>query len=107
MLLVRKGVVGWKMHPQNILGKPDFWFVNRKIAIFIDGCFWHGCLCRTHTPYANKDYWIKKLDRNKKRDKSVNRDLKKSGIKVLRIWEHEVKNMPSVVTKLHKYLGFR
>ncbi len=72
--------------------KPDLVMVSRKTCIFIDGCFWHKCPnCYKH-PKSNKKYWLPKIKRNAERDKEQNRYLKKNGWKVVRIWEHELKN---------------
>ena len=69
--------------------RPDIVFVSSRIAIFIDGCFWHSCPEHGSTPVANRDYWAGKLKRNVARD-TLNTDaLKESGWGVVRIWEHE------------------
>lgn len=92
MFLIHKGVSGWKMHPKDIPGKPDFWFPNKHLAIFVDGCFWHGYFCITHIPYKNPDYWKKKIERNVARDKEVTNQLKGMKIRALRVWEHELRD---------------
>ena len=91
LALVRSGISGWKMHASEIIGKPDFYFPEKKLAIFIDGCFWHGCPKCGHIPKTNTEYWREKISRNKKRDKSVTRKLRYRNYKVIRIWEHELK----------------
>jgi DNA mismatch endonuclease (patch repair protein) len=93
--LISKGIRGWKMNVSNLPGKPDFVFTNRKVAIFVDGCYWHGCSkCRT-IPISNRKFWKKKIEGNIKRDNLVNRKLRKLGWKVLHIWEHDIKKNPS------------
>ena len=77
---------GWRRN-WKLFGKPDFVFPKNKIALFVDGCFWHGHDCRNTTPQSNKDYWEKKIFRNRERDKKVNSTLTKAGWKVIRIWE--------------------
>lgn len=64
-----------------MLGKPDFIFPKQKIALFVDGCFWHGCPLPKHSnmPKNNPEFWAKKLQANKDRDKFVNRQLRKAG----------------------------
>jgi len=90
-MLAGMGIGGWKKNVQNIAGKPDVAFPNQKIAIFVDGCFWHGCPhCHRKLPTTNRKYWKKKIDRNIELAKSYNRQLKDDGWKVIRIWEHEV-----------------
>jgi DNA mismatch endonuclease (patch repair protein) len=71
-------------------GKPDIVLKKYKTAIFLDSCFWHGCKKHCRIPTARKKYWTEKIERNKKRDKEVDRYYKKIGWKVIRIWEHEM-----------------
>ena len=92
LALVRSGISGWKMHASEIIGNPDFYFPEQKLAIFIDGCFWHGCPKCGHIPKTNTEYWREKIARNKKRDQSVTRKLRYRNFKVIRIWEHELQN---------------
>lgn len=92
LALVRDGISGWNMHEPDIIGKPDFYFPDQKLAVFIDGCFWHGCPRCGHIPKTNTEYWREKIARNKKRDKSTTRKLRYRKYKVLRFWEHELKN---------------
>lgn len=75
-----------------LLGRPDMLFPNKRLAIFVDGCFWHGCFEHCQLPKTNQVFWQKKLSKNTKRDKEVNRLLKQDGWRVLRFWEHEVKH---------------
>jgi DNA mismatch endonuclease (patch repair protein) len=72
-------------------GKPDIVFISKKMAVFIDGCFWHKCPKCCVAPKSNKKYWLPKLEKNVKNDKKNNKALKKLGWKVVRIWEHEIK----------------
>lgn len=71
-------------------GKPDFALKNKRITIFIDGCFWHKCPICYKTPKSNRKYWLPKIKRNIERAKEVEKSLKKEGWRVLRFWEHEV-----------------
>jgi DNA mismatch endonuclease (patch repair protein) len=82
----------YKFHEnvENILGKPDIVFKRKKIAIFIDSDYWHGNPKRFKLPKSNRKYWISKINRNKLRDKFVNKSLKTMGWKVLRIWEYDI-----------------
>src|SRR3972149_1453924 len=92
--LISSGISGWKLHPNDIIGKPDFVFPEKRVAIFIDGCFWHGCKkCRT-IPATNRAFWLKKIERNRGRDKEVTHTLGRAGWSVLRFWEHEIKKKP-------------
>jgi len=77
---------------------------QERLAIFIDGCFWHGCPKCHIEPKSNIDYWLPKINRNKKRDKAVNAELKRRGWTVVRFWEHSLKRPKLVLKKLQKNL---
>jgi len=95
------GIRGWKQNALSITGKPDIAFLNQKIAIFVDGCFWHGCpYCRRKLPKTNYEYWDKKIKRNIKLAKIYNKQLKREGWKVIRIWEHEVRDSTELKSRL-------
>jgi DNA mismatch endonuclease (patch repair protein) len=84
------GITGWRRH-QPVFGKPDFIFRKLRVAVFVDGCFWHGCLQHATKPRNNAAFWRRKFVANKARDLLVNRTLRKAGWRVVRIWEHELK----------------
>ncbi|MFC1789648.1 very short patch repair endonuclease [Patescibacteria group bacterium] len=96
--LKKKGLRGY-LNNAKITGRPDLYFPREKIAIFIDGCFWHKCPKCYKKPRSNVKFWNKKIKDNKRRDKNVNKILKKKGIRVLRFWEHRVKNNPGYCYK--------
>ena len=75
----------------NLPGRPDIAFTRARIAVFVDGCFWHGCPVHGRIPTSNLEYWDPKLRRNIGRDKENNEKLEEMGWKVLRFWEHDVK----------------
>lgn len=81
---------GFSYQPKNIYGNPDFIHKKEKIAVFIDGCFWHGCPFCYKEPKSNKEYWIPKIKLNKQRDKRNRTFLRKKGWNILIIWEHEI-----------------
>ena len=86
---------------KTIFGKPDIVFRKKKILVFIDSCFWHGCPKHCRLPSARRSYWVNKINRNKSRDKEVNRILKKEDWKVFRFWEHNLKrNHDSCLKKI-------
>ncbi len=89
----------FRKNVKNIFGKPDIVFPKKKIAVFLDSCFWHSCPYHSNIPATNKTYWIPKLIRNKERAKEVNKYLRKNGWTVLRFWEHQVKNQFDDVIK--------
>ena len=80
-------------------GRPDFAWPGRKIAIFVDGCFWHGCAKCKYPPRTNVDFWANKIETNRARDKRVRRALRRDGWVVLRFWEHEVRQQPAKVVR--------
>ena len=70
--------------------RPDFIFPKLRLAIFVDGCFWHGCPQHGTQPKGNRLFWKKKFARNIARDRLVNRTLRSANWRVLRVWEHEL-----------------
>jgi DNA mismatch endonuclease (patch repair protein) len=84
-------------------GKPDVVFVSARVAIFVDGCFWHGCPIHGSIPATNKQFWMNKLKNNIARDREVTELLTASGWLVLRFWTHELKDdLENVVRKITK-----
>jgi DNA mismatch endonuclease (patch repair protein) len=107
-LLRKNKISGWRRHSGSIAGRPDFIFQKQKIAIFVDGCFWHGCPKCNLVPKSNKIYWSGKIIRNKKRDRNVSAELRKAGWIIIRIWEHTLKNSKSsqnAVDKIAKIMA--
>ncbi|MCK4792627.1 MAG: very short patch repair endonuclease [Desulfobacteraceae bacterium] len=101
-LLFAKGVRGYRVH-YRLPGKPDIVFPKKKIVVFIDGCFWHKCSKCFIKPQTNKGFWKEKINSNVERDRVVNKQLKKMGWKIIRIWEHEVrKNLNKSYLKVFK-----
>lgn len=91
LALVRAGISGWKMHNRALPGNPDFVFPKEQIAVFVDGCFWHGCRRCGHIPKTNTSFWHAKIQRNIERDRANIRKLRERDFIVTRIWEHELK----------------
>jgi DNA mismatch endonuclease (patch repair protein) len=100
-LLRRNKITGWRRN-QKIFGKPDFMFRNARLAVFVDGCFWHGCPKHGTKPKGNAAFWRKKISRNQARDRLVTRTLRSANWRVLRIWEHELarKNEPRLLRRI-------
>lgn len=96
-----KNIKGWRRNFK-LFGNPDFVFPKQRLAIFTDGCFWHGHDCRNTKPEDNKQYWQKKIQRNRTRDQLVNETLSQKKWMVIRIWECELKkkNRPILEEKL-------
>jgi DNA mismatch endonuclease (patch repair protein) len=71
-------------------GSPDILFVRARVAVFVDGCFWHGCPVHYTAPRSNIDFWKRKAGENRARDDRVDRELAQLGWRVIRVWECEV-----------------
>jgi DNA mismatch endonuclease (patch repair protein) len=89
-LLRSAHISGWRRHA-NLPGKPDFTFPKKLLAVFIDGCFWHGCPRCYRLPEDNRPYWRKKVRGNRERDRRNSSLLRRDGWRVLRLWEHSLK----------------
>lgn len=86
-------------------GKPDIVFPGRKLAVFMDGCFWHGCPRCYKEPDNNREFWQKKIVKNKERDQYVSKVLGDLGWTVIRVWEHEIRsNLDEVAEMIFQYL---
>ena len=102
-LMRAEGIRGWRRHLP-IPGRPDFSFRKQKVAVFVDGCFWHGCPKCFRLPKQNRAFWKAKIEGNRKRDRSVNGRLRRLGWKVLRIKECSLKSQNKVLDKIKKIL---
>ncbi len=100
MALVKAGIRGWILHPNEMFGNPDIFFVKKKLAIFVDGCFWHGCGSCGHIPKTRPAFWKAKIERNQERANIVKVKLRQKSIKVMRVWEHVLKDPQ----KLEKFI---
>jgi len=90
-MLAGMGLKGWKKNAETITGKPDVVFTDQRVAVFIDGCFWHGCPhCQRKLPVTNREYWERKIKRNVELARIYNEQLQQDGWTVVRIWEHEM-----------------
>jgi len=88
-LFRRQCINGWRRHPP-LFGTPDFIFPKLKLAVFVDGCFWHNCPKHSNLPLNNRPFWKRKLESNWRRDRLVGRTLRARGWRVLRVWQHEL-----------------
>jgi DNA mismatch endonuclease (patch repair protein) len=102
-ILREHGINGWRRN-RPLPGKPDFIFSKQRLAVFVDGCFWHGCPKHGRKPDSNQHYWLSKLQRNKSRDREVNRLLRNRGWNVLRLWEHELVREASAAERVKSSL---
>ena len=101
----KAGIKGWRRHvaiklvlgprvakrvgTAQLIVRPDFVFRRERVAVFVDGCFWHRCPLHSTVPANNREFWEQKLARNVERDRLHDKELKKAGWRVLRFWEHE------------------
>jgi len=91
-LLRSAGITGWRRH-WPLPGRPDFVFHAQRLAVFADGCFWHGCPRCYRMPGDNRPYWSAKVADNRRRDRRTGAVLRAAGWRVLRIWEHSLKTL--------------
>jgi DNA mismatch endonuclease (patch repair protein) len=103
--LIRASIRGWKLNPADLLGKPDFVFREQRLLLFVDGCYWHGCPNCYRRPSSNTAYWDAKVIRNRSRDAKTTAQLKRDGWRVMRIWEHQLSDMDSVLRKVKALLA--
>jgi len=104
-LFKQLGLKGWRRNYKIVGIRPDFVFRNKRIAVFADGCFWHGHNCRNLTPKQNSEYWQKKIENNRIRDKQINERLERKRWKVIRVWECELeKNPQKVMRRINRFL---
>jgi DNA mismatch endonuclease (patch repair protein) len=81
----------WVSNDRSLPGCPDFHFPREHIAVFVDGCFWHGCpTCKRRMPRNNREFWLEKIKGTRRRDERLRRLLRRNGYSVLRVWEHEI-----------------
>ncbi|MDB6140719.1 MAG: mismatch repair protein Vsr [Verrucomicrobiaceae bacterium] len=111
------GITGWRRHVPLKAGgtgrralvkvKPDFVFRAQRVAVFVDGCFWHGCPRHGTRPRQNREFWEAKITRNIARDRKVARALRREGWAVLRMWECALtkKRAPATMARLERALG--
>ena len=94
-VLIRAGLRGWSVGGDRAIGSPDFVFRRRQVAVFVDGCFFHGCPRCGHVPKTNVRYWTAKIARNQRRDRRMGRIARARGYAVVRVWECELRYWPS------------
>jgi DNA mismatch endonuclease (patch repair protein) len=92
-------ITGWRRH-KPLPGKPDFIFPRRRLAVFVDGCFWHGRRWHLRMPKENRPYWRRKINGNMTRDRANTLRLKQAGWRVVRIWGHSLKRPELVAGRI-------
>jgi DNA mismatch endonuclease (patch repair protein) len=98
-------ITGWRRHLP-LPGKPDFCFVRQKVAVFVDGCFWHGCPKCYIRPKSNQRFWDEKRHANMARDRKVCRELKSLGFRVIRLYEHQLKTPDRPLKRIVRALEY-
>jgi DNA mismatch endonuclease (patch repair protein) len=101
-------VRGYRLHG-NVPGRPDLVFTRTRVAVFVDGCFWHRCRkCAIPLPRSNRSYWLPKFARIAVRDRSANRRLRTMGWSVIHVWEHQISEDPfTCATKIARKVSAR
>lgn len=88
-----RGLRGWRLHPKRVPGRPDLAWIGLRVAVFVDGAFWHG-----HPDYywgQSGRFWDEKIERNRARDKRINAELSEAGWRVVRLWDFELEHAPA------------
>ena len=86
------GIEGWVQHPSDVPGRPDFYFPQERLAVFVDGCFWHACPKCGRIPKTRVAFWREKIEGNRRRDLALTRRLRRHGYHVMRLWEHSLRD---------------
>lgn len=100
--LSTEGIRGYRLHGKDIPGNPDVVFRKKRVVVFVDGCFWHGCPKCHREPSTNQTYWKMKVQRNRDRDATVTQKCIDAGWRVVRVWEHDVLKTPAAVAQTVK-----
>lgn len=97
-------ITGWRRNAP-VYGHPDFVFPKCQVALFVDGCFWHGCPKHGSQPATNRSFWRRKLARNLARDRHVSYELRKEGWSVVRVWQHDLREPTRVAERIRRILA--
>lgn len=102
----KSGLSGYRLHWKKAAGKPDIAYPKRKLAIFVNGCYWHRCPhCNPSSPKTHKKFWERKFAKNIERDQRKTNELRKAGWSVITVWECQIKEkMPLVIKKIRNVL---
>jgi len=97
-------ITGWRRRAK-VFGSPDFVFRSVRLAVFVDGCFWHGCPTHGSIPASNREFWTTKLERNVARDRLVGKTLTRRGWRILRLWQHELREEELVAHRVRESIS--
>lgn len=97
----------YRLHRSDLPGKPDLVFPKFHKVVFVHGCFWHGhdCARGARVPVQNREYWTRKIARNRERDKAAEASLRASGWRIAIFWECELKDKEGAARRLRRFLG--
>lgn len=90
--LRKAGATGYRLHSKDLPGRPDLAFIRWRVAVFVDGVFWHGHPDHWSPEKAASDYWREKIERNMRRDRAADERLSNMGWTVIRVWDIEVRD---------------
>ena len=107
IVLDAEGLTIYRRHAAELPGSPDFVFDAARLVVFLDSCYWHGCPKHLRMPQSNVEYWEQKIARNRARDRRQNRELKALGWRVLRLWEHELREPAGALRRLRRALAVK
>lgn len=91
----------YRVHDRTLPGTPDISNKRKRLAVFVDGCFWHGCPTCRSIPQTNADFWRSKIDGNRRRRGRVKKALEERGFSVIEVWEHEANDPEAVLAKIN------
>lgn len=105
-IILRKALRAKGLRFRTYYGKEriDIAFPSKKLAVFVDGCFWHGCPIHSHIPKSNEEYWLPKLSKNIARAKAKDERLKTDGWEIMHFWEHELARVNDIAIKVQAAL---
>ena len=89
-VLEAHGIEGWVRHPPEVPGRPDYYFPQYRLALFVDGCFWHACPKCGRIPKSRVEFWQDKIAGNRRRDLALTRRMRRQDYHVMRLWEHSL-----------------
>ena len=98
--LFKAGIRGYRLHKKGVPGRPDIVFSRKRIAVFVNGCFWHRCPhCNLPLPKTHRSFWAKKFELNELRDQRKVAELEVGAWRVMTVWEHEIRQDVTVAVK--------
>ena len=104
-MLQSSGILGWRRHARVAGSFPDFAFPLHRLAVFVDGCFWHGCPIHFRPPSSNRAYWGPKMEGNRARDRAISARLGEAGWRAMRIWEHDLDDAGRTIARIASAMG--